>query len=226
VSGFTDRTRVLVLVAVLVVVLFAGTALASYSAPSEGRSSTGRVLGKSGFAFLGGLRMFVAAVIWNRIDPVFHTYYNGVPLEKQAYMLPHLRLVTLLDPQFVQGYYMASYMVAKGGNMKQGIGIAEDGLKNNPTSGLMYANLAQLLMMQDAKGNLPKMIELAGKGMRSDVSWSTADDRYDGLVMFRGIYMLAKDDARVAAINKELDAIKAGGSLSNHDHNGDGVEDH
>lgn len=225
-SAFADRNRVLALVLVLVVVLFAGSALAALSAPPQGRTDTGRVLGKSGFAFLGGLRTFAAAVIWNRIDPIFHSYYTGIPLEKQRYMLPHIRLVTMLDPQFIQGYYIASYMVAKGGDMKQGLSIAEDGLRNNPSSGLLHANLAQLLMMQDPKANLPKMLQLADEGTRADIVWATPDDRYDGLVMFKGVYTLHGDTAKVKAIDVELQKIKGSGQLADHDHDGDGKQDH
>ncbi len=70
-------SRVVVIAVVLVVVLLLSQGLATATAPPDGLASTGRVLGQTGFAFLGGLRTFAAAVLWNRIEPVFHEYYQG-----------------------------------------------------------------------------------------------------------------------------------------------------
>ena len=63
-------SRVVVIAVVLVVVLLLSQGLATVTAPPGGLASTGRVLGQTGFAFLGGLRTFAAAVLWNRIEPV------------------------------------------------------------------------------------------------------------------------------------------------------------
>ena len=106
------------------------------------------MLGQTGFAYLGGLRTFAAAVLWNRIEPVFHTYYGGVPLDEQTYMIPTLRLVVALNPQFTQAYYISSYMVYKH-SPAEGIALAEEGLARNPDSGILHANLAQLLFIDD-----------------------------------------------------------------------------
>ncbi len=63
-------------VALLLVALIGGQALASATAPPGGVAATGRVIGQTSFAYLGGLRTFAAAVLWNRLEPLFDGYYH------------------------------------------------------------------------------------------------------------------------------------------------------
>ena len=86
----------------LVAVILGGQALAGIAAPAGAAASTGRVLGQTGFAYIGGLRTFAAAVLWNRLDPLFHVYNTDQPIEKRPEFLPTVRMVQMLDPQFEQ----------------------------------------------------------------------------------------------------------------------------
>lgn len=221
-----DRLRLVAAIALLLAALLATQAVVASVAPSAGRADTGRLLGSTGFAFIGGLRTFAAAVLWNRIDPIFHDYYGGVPLEKQRYMLPHMRVVTMLDPQFVQAYYVSSFMVAKAGDVDEGVAIAREGMRNNPDSGLMRANLAQLLAMQDARANLPEMLALAEAASDESIQWANDDDRYDGLMIFHTILQTAGRTAEAERLLEICEGIRAAGNLGDHDHDHDGVQDH
>jgi hypothetical protein len=225
----TPQARLALVAVLLLCVLVASQAAVTALVPSGSRSDTRQVLSQTGFAYLGGLRTFAAAVLWNRIEPVFHEYYQGMPLSEQKFALPTMRIVTLLDPQFEQAYYVAAYEVAAAGDMEEGLVIAREGVTNNPDSGLMRSNLAQLLMMQNREANLPEMLALAQSGVLPSTRWSTVDDEYDGLVVFRTVFHLAGDQGQAALIEQRLSELSSSaefGTSADHDHDGDGVQDH
>lgn len=212
----------------LLVALVGTQGLAASVAPTGPAANTAGVLGDAGFAYLSGIRTFAAAVLWNQLDPLLHAYYDGKGLKEQLYALPSMRMVTVLDPQFIQAYYVASYIVTERGDAEGGLEIARDGVANNPRSGLMRANLAQLLLIQDAKKNLPEMLEQTEEGMKPTAEWRNIDDMYDGVVTFRAVYELAGNQGKVAQLTAALQKLKASGQLSgdDHDHDGDGKQDH
>lgn len=209
------RTSPLRLVAValaLVIVLFAGQALSAASAPAGGIASTGRVMGQTGFAYLGGLRTFAAAVLWNRLEPLFHGYYAGREVSQLKEFLPTMRLVQALDPQFEQAYYNAAWIVAKRGSIEDAVAVSAEGIANNPDSGLLHANYVQILMMQDRKKNLDKAYKSAVFGIGPKARWASADDQYEGYAIFRTVFKLKGDTATVAKINAVLAQLSAKGA--------------
>ncbi len=199
-------------VVALVGVLLLSQALVAVTAPAGGRAETGRLLGKTGFAFLGGLRTFAAAVLWNRLEPQFHEYYGGVALADQLYALPAMELIQRLDPQFLQVYYISSWQLATRGDMKRALEEARLGVANNPDSGLLRANLAQILMVQDKKKNLPEMVEQANLALSGDLYWTNKDDLFESLVIFRTVYSLSGNHDGVKTINERLDELVPQGS--------------
>jgi len=216
----------LVVAVALIAVLLAGQALAAASMPAGGTASTGKVLGQTGFAYLGGLRTFAAAVLWNRIEPVFHEYYSGIPLAKQTQMIPTLRLVVALDPQFTQAYYISSYMVFES-SPEQGIALAREGAAKNPRSGIMHANLAQLLFVRDKDANRAEILEQIRLGSSEDAAWTDEDQKYEGFAMMSQAAGGLGEMALAARLQLTLEEIKKhGGDVGNHDHDGDGKQDH
>jgi tetratricopeptide (TPR) repeat protein len=214
VSGLTARPGVIigVAVALLLVALIGGQAIASASAPPGGVASTGRVIGQTSFAYLGGLRTFAAAVLWNRLEPLFDGYYSDRNVDEIVMFLTTMRLVQILDPQFEQAYYNASFIVARQGRMNDALDIAREGIKNNPGAGLMLANYAQLLLIQDKKANLPELLKLAEKGIQPEIRWANADDRFEGYGIFRAVFDLAGNQPMVDALQKAQDALKQQGA--------------
>jgi hypothetical protein len=136
----------------------------------------------------------------------------GKPIEERVEFLPTTRLVQALDPQFEQSYYVASYVLARRGRVDEAISIAEDGIKNNPKSGLLRANLVQMLLIQDKVKNLPEMLRLAKIGIGSDMTFANADDEFEALGIFRTTFHLAGDQAMVNQLQLRQDALRAAGA--------------
>lgn len=211
----------------LIVALLAGQWIAAANTPATGVAGTGRVLGKTGFAYLGGLRTFAAAVLWNRLDPQFHEYYGGRQLKELDFMIPTMHAVVVLDPQFTEAYRVSSYIVFGSVGHEQGIEIAEQGVANNPLSGIMRANLAQLLFLTDKSANREAILEHVRLGLRPDTVWANGDEEYEGLATLKGVAVglgstegVSEYEARLAELRNE------GAGAGDHDHDGDGKQDH
>ena len=214
------------LVAGALTLLLASQALASSAMPPD-RVATGKLAGQAAFAYLGGLRIFAAAVLWNRIEPQFHDYYGGQTFAEQEFMVPTLAMVQTLDPQFTQAYYLSSYMIARRGDSDLGIEIARDGIRNNPQSGLLHMNLTQLLYLQDRNANLDELVEISKAGLGDDIQWDGGEELFEAYAVFRDVFRVAGDDRYVTRLDEELDALREQGvGLGDHDHDGDGIQDH
>lgn len=190
-------------VALLAVALF-GQALSDANPPAAAVTGTGYALGRASFAYLTGLRTFAAAVLWNRVDPVYHEYYGHEAVDRQRFMLPTMRLVTVLDPQFVQAYYVAQWIVARNGRVDEAVSISEDSVKNNPRSGLLHASFAQILMVY-AHRPQEAVREADSALFRSD--WANAFEQHDSYVLLRAVYRAAGRLDRVAYVQTRIDRI-------------------
>jgi len=218
--------RVALVAVVLAVTIVGAQALAAATAPQGGIAPTGRVLGKTGFAYLGGLRTFVAAVLWNRIEPQFHGYYEGVSLTRQTYMLPTLRLVVALDPQFTQAYYISSYIVYEH-SPAEGLALAREGVAQNPKSGIMHANLAQLLFIDDKVANRAEILRQVSLGLERGTVWLDESQAYEGLAVMKQALVGLGEGEAAQAVDATLQRLRSQGvGLGDHDHDGDGEQDH
>ena len=203
--------RAAMAIVLLVAVLLGAQALAAAYAPAGGVASTGRLLGQTSFAYLGGLRTFAAAVLWNRLDPIFDSYYGQFDKSFSVF-LPTMRLVQMLDPQFQQSYYVTSYWLGRSGHYDEALAVAYDGLRNNPQSGLMRANLVQILFIHDRAKNLPQLLQLAREGIGPNVTWANTDDQFEGYGIFAAVFHKAGDTATVAAIRRAQQVLKDNGA--------------
>lgn len=224
------RGHRIAIAAALVAAVLGFQALGAVALPAEsGSADAGQVAGRAAFAYLGGLRTFAAAVLWNRLDPQFHEYYapKGGSIAEHVYMVPTLAAVQALDPQFVQAYYISSYIVAKQEGYPAGIAIAREGVRNNPRSGLMRSNLAQLLLLDDPKKHEAEMIEQAKVALSQQAQWRDEDEAFEGYVVFRDVMRSAGKDKVAGELDKLIVALKSqGAGKGDHDHNGDGKQDH
>jgi len=210
-----------------VVMLVGSQALATTFAPSDGTASTGRSIGRAGFAYFGGLRTFAAAVLWNRLEPQFHEYYQGVALDKQSFAMPTLRLVTILDPQFQQAYYIAAWISFKRVGHAEGIAIARAGIESNPTAGLMHANLVQLLYLDDPIGHRREMIDHVNFIIAAKAQWKDANEYYEGLAVCVDPLKSVGETELAASVSDQLEQMRGQGlGAGSHDHDGDGQQDH
>lgn len=204
--------RSTIVFALLFAVLLGAQAVGAATAPPGGVAPTGRLLGQTSFAYLGGLRTFAAAVLWNRIDPQFHKYYHENLDKAFVVFLPTMHLVLALDPQFEQGYYTASFFLARMGHLDQGVALAEEGLRNIPTSGLLRSNYIQLLRIQNDVGNRGKMLAQAKLGLSATTRFSNIDDEFEALGVFRSVFAEAGDAATVEAIQRLQDNLRSQGA--------------
>lgn len=188
--------------------------------PSAERAATPRVIGRAGWSYLGGLRTFAAAVMWNRIEPIFHSYYRGVPLGEQRYMLPWVALVTALDPSLLDPWYVGSWIVARNGKVEEGIELARRGMEANPRSGLLAVSYAQMLFLfrSDAEGALPHVRGALG----SEMTWRSSGEQYEGYAIARDILRANGLEAEARRVESEMQElgrrIEAGeGAADEHD---------
>jgi hypothetical protein len=206
----------LVLAAVLsLCVIIGAQALATAVAPKSVQLSQSRVIGQAGFAYLGGLRMMGAGMLYQRLDPQFHQYLGGDKhIENRIDLLPTIRIIQMLNPQLEQPYYYVSFILALRGRMGDALALAKQGVENNPTSGLLRASYAQLLMMQDKKANLPEMLRQCRIGLGSTATYTSQDDQFESYGVFRSVYELAGDRQMVAKLEAEQKRLGAEGASS------------
>lgn len=221
-----DTRKVVAFVLCLVLALGAQGVAASTRSPEPSGAATGAI-GRTGFAYLGGLRRFAAAVLWNRLDPQSHEYYAETPFSKQTHMMPTFHIVTLLDPQFEQAYYLASWLAWENISRDQGISIARDGLAENPDSGMLVTNLMQLLFIEDARVNKPEIEELAARIVGGELQWLDDETFFEGLAVSRDAFAAYGRTAEAAAVTDEMERLRESGiGTGDHDHDGDGEQDH
>jgi hypothetical protein len=218
----SERTRpwlaTLAIVLALAVVL-AGQSLADRAAPEVPSGVvTGQAMGRAGFAYLTGMRVFVADLLWNRLDALMDTYYRAhYGLEHMTFMLPSVEAIVTLDPQFIDAYYVAPEILIDNGLLpgtspqvarsrsQTGLALAKEGVTNNPKSGLLLTSYAQLLWTRgkDLKAALP----YAERAMQKDAIWRTDEEEYDSMAIARGIFKEADLPAQTAAAQAIMTAI-------------------
>lgn len=214
-----------VLAMALVATLLAGQLAADLQAAYPARGV--EALGRAGFAYLTGIRTFIAALLWNRLDPIFHDYYEQLPLEEQLQMLPTIRMVIMLDPQFEEAYYVAAWVLARRGDIQTGLDVARQGVTNNPTSGLLRFNYAQILYLFG--DDLQEAVRQADIAVQT-ATWRDAIEQHDAYAVFGAIYRAAGLTEKDALMQREIERLDEviGDALppDAHDHDGDGLPDH
>lgn len=96
--------------------------------------------------FLGGVRQFLAYVLWIRTDSLHHGYYGNLALESE--LVPYYLMIGSLDPHNVDAYYTGGATIFFTGNEQQAIDFTLEGIANNPDNGDLYASLADLYLRQ------------------------------------------------------------------------------
>lgn len=173
--------RPLVAVA-LVAVLIGGQALSA--APASGNGTTDAV-GRAGFAYLTGLRRFAALLLWDRLEPQYHEYYSELSTKDQTFLVPNIRLVLLLDPQFVQAHYMIVWIVAENGKLPEALALARTSIDENPRSGLLRMSYAQLLYLRTS--DLAGSARQAEACLADDMVWADGTEQWQAMMVARDI---------------------------------------
>lgn len=221
------RLRTTLSALLLLIVLVCSQLLAASVAPEQDGYTGQRAVGRAGFAYLGGLRTFVAAVLWNRIDPLLHGYYDGVPLDDQTYMIPTLRLITALDPQFERAYSLAVWLVFKRVGETEGIDLARRSVAENPRSGMLWTGLAQALLFHGEEADEEEMREAAEFIVSDRAVWLDDYSRFEGYAAAALVFKRVGMPEERAKALAELENMRlSDAEVGDHDHDGDGEQDH
>lgn len=199
----TDKRLAALAVVVLLAVALAGQSVADGYVRADRSTAAGRVIGHAGFAYLTGLRTFVAAVLWNRLDKQFDTYYSS--LDRSTFLLPTIRAVVALDPQFVQAYYVGEYLVARKGKVSDGLVLAEEGMRNNPDSGLLRVSYAQMLWLFGKQPAKAAAVALPA----FDEKWANDAEKFQGYRIMASLFKAAKKPAEEQRALSEYRRLKA-----------------
>ena len=214
-----STATVLAIVLALALVL-GGQALADVAAPDVPNGAlTGQAMGRAGFAYLTGLRQFAAALLWNRLEPQMHQYYGGVGLGKMGFMLPSIKAIVTLDPQFVEAYYVAPEILIDSGlepgvspaeaaiRLQTGLDLAKEGAENNPKSGIALSSYAELLYTRGK--DLQAALPYALAALQPGVVWRTDEEQWDQYAVLKAIFQQDGDWVRVHEVQAVRDAIDA-----------------
>ncbi|HEY3317249.1 MAG TPA: hypothetical protein VGK50_02330 [Coriobacteriia bacterium] len=188
----------------LVATVLAGQAAADRLLPRTGRTDAGRLAGRTGFAYLTGIRTYVAAVLWARLDPVNDTYYNKVPLGQKKFLLPTISIVNWLDPDMQEPYYVGPFVLYEAGLKRNAILLAERGARNNPKSAFLHASFAQLLL---AEGRMADARREADVALTS--AWTDPSDEYQLLSALEVIFNKTGAPGKAALVVSERKRLEA-----------------
>jgi len=180
--------RTAVVAVLLAAALLGGQAVVDAHARTTA-SRVGATVGRAGFAYLTGLRRFAAIILWNRVDPQYHGYYEGQPVKDLHFMLPSMYVITALDPQFIQPFYVTPWILVENGRLAEGIALAKRGADDNPRSGLLHSSLAQIYYVKTK--DLRAAVAQADRAMAADQVWADATEQWQGIRVLRDIYVSA-----------------------------------
>jgi hypothetical protein len=215
-----SRLLAIVLVVALLSLALVGQAGADALVPVTEKSGTGQAVERAGFAYLTGVRTYAAAVLWNRLEGLLHGYYEEVPLTEQTYIMPTLSMAIMLDPQLTQTYYVAAWVLARRGSVDEGLALAAQGVENNPRSGLLIVNHAQMLAL--FTDDEAAAVARAEEALASDVVWVDIIEQHDGYAMVNAILRQSGEEERAAHVSREIERIDAEidrlGLTVEHDH--------
>lgn len=96
---------------------------------------------------LGEVRTFLAQSIWFQTDIYHHQMEKeGIPWTEERDIMSMYRMVTTLDPRFVEAYDVGSYQLVENFHRPQeGLAYLDEGVRNNPNSAELRFNKAFLL---------------------------------------------------------------------------------
>jgi len=209
-----DKRLAAAAIALLLVVLLVAQAGTDALTPPQGKSATGLLLGRTSSAYLSGFRTFLAAVLWNPLDRQYDTYYARA--NDQRFLMPTLHLINTLDPQFTQPYYVASWFLAKRGKPTEGFALAQEGLRNNPKSGLLRVSYAQMEWL--IRKDIPGAVSIAKPALSNDTMWVDAEEKYEGYAVMIALFKKAKlpaEEQRAQRIHDSVGRILAGAPARN-----------
>lgn len=206
----------------LVVAVLATQVAADRLVPVASRADAPGVLGRSGFAYLAGIRTYTAAVLWSRLDPINDEYYETLPLGEKKFLLPTIRLAIALDPNFDEPYFVGPFVLWEAGLKDDAMELASEGTERNPGSALLHASRTQLLL---TAGRFAEAGVEAERAMRAE--WKSESDFYNMLAPLEIAFDRTGAKERADFIRAERVRLSAQFELGQgHAHDEDCEHDH
>lgn len=153
--------------------------------------------GQNAWKFLGSLRTITAAYLWLKVDHIHHEYYGDLSREQE--LVPYYRIITWLDPKWVDAYYVGSYLLYMYKQPEESIKFAEEGVKFNPDSARLNFNLGQLYVLTK---QYQKSLPYLNKAL------SLARDKRDKFATYQLLYVAYKNTGRQLEAKKTLKTIE------------------
>lgn len=142
--------------------------------PLEAEKPVKMTLSEFFLQFLGEFRYTLASYIWLNTEIYHHelgltwiasTTGKGDP-KKIGEILAICRIVTTLDPHFINAYDIGGWRLAKSlGNIQEGVAFLQQGLADNPGNILLNQDLGEIYFIyaKNYKNSIP-YLEIASKG--------------------------------------------------------------
>ena len=205
-SGSHRRALPMVLVALFLAMALGGQAIADATIADVSGADTTAAVGRAASSYLTGIRTYVAAALWNRIDPLMHHYYGGVEFKDLRYALTTIAIAQWLDPHATDSYYTGSFMLMENDRVDQGITMAERGVEANPRSGLLLMNLAQirLIYQDDTEG----AAQLAEAALGADTTWTDVAEKANAYLIMASVLDASGHPDEAAVARAEVERIK------------------
>lgn len=157
--------------------------------------------GQNIWKFLGSLRTVAAAYLWLKVDEIHHEYYGDLAREQE--LMPYYRLITWLDPKWIDAYYVGSYMLYIYKQPEESIKFAEEGVKLNPKSAKLNFNLGQLyILTRDYQKALPYL----------EKALTLTQDKREKFVTYQLLYLALKNsgkESEARGVLKIIEKLKA-----------------
>lgn len=122
----------------------------------------------AGYALAGEFRSVIANVLWIKVERYHHEYIRtNADWRADKEILPLIKVITDLDPHFVDAYLCGSWMLCMGlDRTDEGVAYLKEGIQNNPDNlsvfeilGTVYAH--KLHQPRKALPYLRRALELA-----------------------------------------------------------------
>ncbi|MCS6830616.1 MAG: hypothetical protein RMM08_05560 [Armatimonadota bacterium] len=133
-------SRLPVLIAVLVVACVLSEGLLSANTPKVKDYPADNAALRIVMAMAGQFRIVFANLLWIKVDQYHHEHIkHHSDWAQDTDLLPLLRMITWLDPHFVQAYQVAGFMLsARLHRYEHARQLLEEGIRNNPKSYELY----------------------------------------------------------------------------------------
>lgn len=161
-------SRLSVLITALAIACVLSEGLLSANAPKVEQAPVENAALRTVLAMAGQFRIVFANLLWIKVDRYHHEYieHHG-DWAQDTDLLPLLRLITWLDPHFVQAYQVAGFMLSgRLHRYEHARQLLEEGIRNNPKSYELHEEMGMAILRarkdyREAYTYLAKALSLA-----------------------------------------------------------------